>query len=125
MKRPQPEQGLFPEDQKFYPYFAAVGGLLAVIVGIWPAIEIPYLILAADIGRFSFVVVWFGVRRHRYVAAVPAVLVLIAWPMSCDLLLSRRMSSGISSLCDLQALGVWMFVFGALYLAFREKPKIN
>src|SRR5690348_4735017 len=125
MKRPQPEQRLFPEDQKFYPYFAAVGGLLAVIVGIWTPLQIPYLILAAVIGSISFFIVWFGVRRHRYLAAVPAVLVLIAWPMGCDLLLSRGMSSGISSLCDLQALGVWMFVFGALYLAFREKPKIN
>jgi len=123
MNRPKPEHRLFQENLRFSPYFGAVGGLLAVVLGFWTPLQISYLILAAVIACISFFIVWFGVRRHIYLAAVPAILALIAWPIGRDFLLPRGMPSGISSLCDLQAVGVWMFVLGALYLAFREKPK--
>jgi hypothetical protein len=117
------ERQIFRQNLKFAPYFGSVGGLLAVILGFSTPLYISFLILAAVVGVISFLIAWFGVRHRMNLNIVPLMLTIFSFMVGRDILLPRDMPHGISFCCELQALGVWMFVLGALHFAFHEKLK--
>jgi hypothetical protein len=121
MNKPGPERQIIRQNLRRSPYFGSVGGLLAVILGFWTPLYLPYLILAAMVGSIAFFIAWFGLRRHRYLGPVCTIVTIFPMIIGRELLLPRDIPHWISFRCILQAAGVWMFVMAALHLAFREK----
>jgi len=123
MNTTKPEQQIFRQNLKLAPYFGSVGGLLAVIPGFWTPLYIPFLTLAAIVGGIAFLIACLGLRRGIYLGPVSTIVTIFSLILGRDILSRHYAPHGISFLCQLQAIGIWMFVFAALHIALREKLK--